>query len=198
VAGIVAATTVFNVIASTAGLSESGGPSTTVSWVKIVLGALLLPLARRQRRARPRSGEPVERPKWTAAIDKVTFGRQPRSGLPDGREPEEPADARGRGRHDAGDLGTGQAVVAVAGFTVIAASSVAIRSSARGPVGTRWGHGGDQKQARGAKSGGGRGGFWPQYSLFSQVVHTPPIWGQEVAGSNPASPTSSARVRMRH
>ena len=128
VVGIVTTITVFTVIASTAGLSEAGGPSTTASWVKIVLGALLLPLARRQRRARPRSGEPVELPKWMAALDKVTFGKAAALGF--GLAAVNPKNlllcAAAGATIGAGDLGTGQAVAAVAVFTVIAASSVAI------------------------------------------------------------------------
>jgi threonine/homoserine/homoserine lactone efflux protein len=128
VAGIVAATTAFTVIASTAGLSESGEPSTTASWVKIVVGALLVFLAGRERRSRPRAGEPVELPKWMAAIDKVTFGKA--TGLGFGLAAVNPKNllmcvAAGT-TIGSGDLGTGQAVAAVVVFTVIAASSVGI------------------------------------------------------------------------
>jgi hypothetical protein len=58
-----------------------------------------------------------------------------------------------------------------------------------GPVGRRWGHGGDQKRASGAKSGGGETVFRPSGCCFrrSRVPHR--SGGQEVAGSNPASPT---------
>ena len=73
VVGIVVATVVFTVIAATAGLDgDSSGPSSTASWIKIVLGVLLLLLAVRQWRSRPRPGEDATLPKWMSAIDSFT------------------------------------------------------------------------------------------------------------------------------
>ena len=58
VAGIVVAVTVFEVIAATAGLDDgSSSSSTTSSWIKIVLGVLLLLVGVRQWRKRPKPGE---------------------------------------------------------------------------------------------------------------------------------------------
>jgi threonine/homoserine/homoserine lactone efflux protein len=54
------------------GASKSGSPATWVSWVKIVLGVLLLLVAARQFRSRPRDGEEPQMPKWMATIDKTT------------------------------------------------------------------------------------------------------------------------------
>ena len=59
-------------IAGPAGASKSGNPATWVSWVKIVLGVLLLLVAVRQFRGRPRGGEEPQMPKWMASIDKTT------------------------------------------------------------------------------------------------------------------------------
>jgi hypothetical protein len=59
-------------IAGTGGASKSGSPATWVSWVKIVLGALLLLVAARQFRRRPHGGEEAQMPKWMATIDKTT------------------------------------------------------------------------------------------------------------------------------
>jgi Kef-type K+ transport system membrane component KefB len=56
-------------IAGPADASKSGGPATWVSWVKIVLGVLLLLVAVRQFRARPRGEEQAPLPKWMGAID---------------------------------------------------------------------------------------------------------------------------------
>ena len=56
-------------IAGPTGASKSGGPATWVSWVKIVLGVLLLLLAARQFRSRPRGEEEAPLPKWMGAID---------------------------------------------------------------------------------------------------------------------------------
>ena len=43
--------------------------------IKIVLGALLLLLAVRQWRSRPKPGETAALPKWMSAIDSMTFGK---------------------------------------------------------------------------------------------------------------------------
>ncbi len=51
---------------------DSGEPATWVSWLKIVLGALLLLLAVKQWRSRPHGGEQPEMPKWMGAIDAFT------------------------------------------------------------------------------------------------------------------------------
>jgi hypothetical protein len=57
-------------IAGPAGASQSGAPATWVSWVKIVLGVLLLLVALRQFRGRPRDGDEAPMPKWMGTIDK--------------------------------------------------------------------------------------------------------------------------------
>jgi Kef-type K+ transport system membrane component KefB len=59
-------------IAGPAGASKSGSPATWVSWVKIVLAVLLLLVAVRQFRGRPRGDEQPQMPKWMASIDRTT------------------------------------------------------------------------------------------------------------------------------
>jgi len=59
-------------IAGPAGASKSGSPAAWVSWVKIVLGVLLLLVAVRQFRGRPLGEEQPQMPKWMASIDKTT------------------------------------------------------------------------------------------------------------------------------
>ena len=59
-------------VAGPAGAGKSGSPATWVSWVKIVLGVLLLLVAARQFRSRPRGGEEPDMPKWMTTIDKTT------------------------------------------------------------------------------------------------------------------------------
>jgi Sap, sulfolipid-1-addressing protein len=59
-------------LAGPAGASKSGAPATWVSWVKIVLGILLLLVAARQFRSRPHGNEEPSMPKWMATIDKTT------------------------------------------------------------------------------------------------------------------------------
>ena len=59
-------------LAGSAGASKSGSPAAWVSWVKIVLGVLLLLVAARQFRSRPHGDEEAQMPKWMATIDKTT------------------------------------------------------------------------------------------------------------------------------
>ena len=59
-------------IAGPAGASKSGSPAAWVSWVKIVLGVLLLLVAVRQFRGRPRGNEQPQMPKWMATMDRTT------------------------------------------------------------------------------------------------------------------------------
>lgn len=59
-------------LAGSDGASESGAPAAWVSWVKIVLGVLLLLVAVRQFRGRLHGDEEPQMPKWLATIDKTT------------------------------------------------------------------------------------------------------------------------------
>jgi threonine/homoserine/homoserine lactone efflux protein len=54
------------------GTSDSGGPATWVSTLKLVLGVLLLLLALKQWHSRPHEGEQAPTPKWMGAIDGFT------------------------------------------------------------------------------------------------------------------------------
>lgn len=54
------------------GTSDSGGPATWVSTLKLVLGVLLVLLALKQWRGRPHAGEEPPTPKWMGAIDAFT------------------------------------------------------------------------------------------------------------------------------
>jgi threonine/homoserine/homoserine lactone efflux protein len=67
--GLAAAGTILLFAASGAEASSSGAPEQWVSIVKIVLGALLLLLAAREWRGRPRGDADPELPKWMQAID---------------------------------------------------------------------------------------------------------------------------------
>ena len=62
-------------VAGGAGADDGGEPATWVDWVKLVLGALLLLVAIKQWRGRPRKGEDAALPKWMRTIDKFTPGR---------------------------------------------------------------------------------------------------------------------------
>jgi Sap, sulfolipid-1-addressing protein len=59
-------------VAGPSGASKSGSPATWVSWVKIVLGVLLLLVAARQFRSRPRGGEEPHMPQWMTTIDNTS------------------------------------------------------------------------------------------------------------------------------
>jgi threonine/homoserine/homoserine lactone efflux protein len=67
--------TIVLLVASGAGASEDEEPATWVSVLKLVLGALLVLLALRQWRGRPRHGAEAAMPKWMQAIDRFTPGR---------------------------------------------------------------------------------------------------------------------------
>lgn len=73
-AGLAVLGAILLAIAKPADASSSGTPATWVSWLKIVLGVLLLLLAARQFRSRPRDGEQAVLPKWMGAIDKFKPG----------------------------------------------------------------------------------------------------------------------------
>lgn len=72
VAGIAIAGAIFLALAGPTNASDDGEPATWVSWLKIVLGALLLLVAVRQWRGRPHAGEDVATPKWMGALDGFT------------------------------------------------------------------------------------------------------------------------------
>lgn len=59
-------------LAGPGGASENGQPATWVSWLKLLLGVLLLLVAARQFRGRPHQGEEAPLPKWMGAIDRFT------------------------------------------------------------------------------------------------------------------------------
>lgn len=129
VAGIVVATSVFVVLASTAGLDDgSSSSSTASSWVKIVLGILLLLVAVRQWRKRPKPGEVAPLPTWMTAIDSFTFVKALGLGfLLSAVNPKNllMCVAAGSAIGEVG-LSTGEVVGSVAIFTVLAASTVAL------------------------------------------------------------------------
>src|SRR2546423_5535136 len=70
--GLALVGTLVLAIAGPGRASEHGAPATWVSWLNMLLGALLLALAVRNFRGRPREGDEVELPKWMAAIDQFS------------------------------------------------------------------------------------------------------------------------------
>ncbi|MGH3195294.1 MAG: GAP family protein [Streptosporangiaceae bacterium] len=72
--GLAAVGGIVLAIAGPGDASSSGAPATWVSWLKIVLGVLLLLVALRQFRSRPRGEEQATLPKWMGAVDKFKPG----------------------------------------------------------------------------------------------------------------------------
>jgi Sap, sulfolipid-1-addressing protein len=71
-AGLAVVGAIVLAIAGSGGASQSGSPAPWVSWVKIVLGFLLLLVAARQFRSRPHGGDEPQMPKWMTTIDKTS------------------------------------------------------------------------------------------------------------------------------
>jgi threonine/homoserine/homoserine lactone efflux protein len=70
--GIAVLGTIVLLAASGASASQSGAPATWVSVLKIVLGVLLLLLAAKQWRGRPRGDDEPQLPAWMKAVDTFT------------------------------------------------------------------------------------------------------------------------------
>ena len=68
-------TVVVLVLMGQAGNASAGKPSTVSSVLKLVAGVLLLAIAVRQWRGRPKPGEGAQVPKWMSALDSFTFGK---------------------------------------------------------------------------------------------------------------------------
>lgn len=75
VAGLALAGTIVLLVSSGAEGSSSGQPADWLSWVKIAAGALLVWVAHKQWRGRPRAGEEASLPSWMKTIDRFTAGR---------------------------------------------------------------------------------------------------------------------------
>lgn len=75
VLGIAVAVTAFTVLSAVLPGQGSGGGSAVVGVIKTVLGALLLLLALKQFRGRPREGQRAELPTWMVALDSMTPAR---------------------------------------------------------------------------------------------------------------------------
>lgn len=75
VLGLAVLGTIVLIAASGAGASKHGAPATWVSILKIVLGMLLVLLAGKQWRGRPRGNAAPQLPKWMKMIDTFTPSR---------------------------------------------------------------------------------------------------------------------------
>ncbi|MDW4574105.1 GAP family protein [Microbacterium sp. M3] len=128
VVGIIVAVTVFTLLSSVLPQSDDDGGHPVQGIVRIVLGVLLLLVALRQWRGRPKRGEEPTMPKWMAAIDKVGFPMALGLGfLLSAVNPKNLLLAAGAGVEiGSAGLDAGSIVVVIAVFTVIAASTVLV------------------------------------------------------------------------
>ena len=128
VLGIAAATTVFTVVSASVGLTATSDSSTSTDWIKVALGILLLVLAGRQWRSRPKSGAEASLPAWMSAVDTFAFGKAAGLGfLLSAVNPKNLLLCAAAGTEIGGSaLSNGSRAVLVLVFTVIAACSVAI------------------------------------------------------------------------
>lgn len=126
--GILIAVTVFGLLSS---VLPSGGADGSSPWkgvLHIVLGAVLVVLAVRRFRSRPRHGEEPALPKWMSAIDAMTAPKALGLGFVLAAvNPKNLLLAASAGATIGGSgLDAGATAVVIAVFTLIAASSVAI------------------------------------------------------------------------
>jgi Sap-like sulfolipid-1-addressing protein len=70
--GIAAVGAITLLVAGGAGAEEGSQPANWVLWLELILGVLLLLLAVRNWRERPRGGEDPETPGWMNALDTIT------------------------------------------------------------------------------------------------------------------------------
>ncbi len=128
IGGIVVAVTVFTLLASLIPPADPDAAAPIRGTIQLVLGALLLLLAVRNWRARPRAGEEPVMPKWMKAIDTISFfGALGLGLLLSGVNPKNLMMGAAAGT-DIGSAGLsgGETAAVIAVFTLIAASTVAI------------------------------------------------------------------------
>jgi threonine/homoserine/homoserine lactone efflux protein len=106
----------------------SSRSSAVASWLELVLGVLLLLLADRQWRSRPKPGELIAVPRWLAAAERFTVARAGGLGLVlSAANPKALLVCIAAGATiAAGGVDGAQATWSVLGFTVVAASTVAV------------------------------------------------------------------------
>jgi threonine/homoserine/homoserine lactone efflux protein len=121
----VAALVVFE-LADGADVASDSDASSGLGWGKIVLGLLLLVMALKQWRSRPRRGEDAELPGWMTAVDHFTPVKAAGTGiLLSALNPKNLIlTAAAAASVAQSDLSSGDAAVAIGAFVVIASASV--------------------------------------------------------------------------
>ncbi|MEV0803730.1 GAP family protein [Kribbella sp. NPDC050281] len=128
IAGIVVAVVAFTLLSSLLSENDSDASSPVKGTIQLALGVLLILLAAKEWRARPRGQEEPELPKWMSAIDTLTTVKGLGLGfLLAALNPKNLIMAAGAGvAIGGGNLGTGNTVVVILVYTAIAASTVAV------------------------------------------------------------------------
>lgn len=128
IVGIVAALSVLIVVASSTSLSTGGEPSATSSWIKLILGLLLIAFAVKEWRGRPAPGTDPKMPRWMTRIDAMGPGGAVGLGLLlSALNPKSLLFIAGGAVAIAGaDLSSADIVICIAVFTLIGACTVAI------------------------------------------------------------------------
>ncbi|MGH1547706.1 GAP family protein [Leifsonia poae] len=128
VLGIVVAVVVFTLLSGLIPAEDPDASKPIAGVIKVVLGVLLLLLALRQWRSRPRAGETAALPKWMDAIDDMTATRGLVLGfLLAAVNPKNLLLAASAGvAIGTAGLSVGSAVVVIVVFTLVAAISVLI------------------------------------------------------------------------
>ena len=128
VLALAAVSTVVYILAHDGNVATSSTADDSVSWGKILLGVLFLSLARRNWRKRPAPGAEPEMPKWLATVESVSPGKA--FGLAVVLAAVNPKNliltlGAATGLAQVSGLTTGDAVVAIVVFVVIASLSIA-------------------------------------------------------------------------
>lgn len=128
VAGIVIAVTVFTLLSSVLPGGDANDSNPVTGVIHLLLGVLLVLLALRQWRRRPKAGDEPALPKWMQAIDHVTFPKALGLGfLLSAINPKNLLLAAAAGNDiGAAGLDTGSIAGIIAVFTLIAASTILI------------------------------------------------------------------------
>ena len=128
VLGILFAVGLFTMLSSVIPSGSDDETHPVVAVIQLALGALLLLLAVRQWRGRPKRDEEPTMPKWMQAIDHVSFPRAAGLGfLLSAVNPKNLLLAAGAGLAiGGGDLDAGSIALAIGIFTVVAASTVLV------------------------------------------------------------------------
>jgi threonine/homoserine/homoserine lactone efflux protein len=126
--GITVAVVVFTVLSSVLPDADESGSRPIAATIKVVLGALLLLLALRQWRGRPKDGEEPRLPTWMSAIDSMTVTRGLLLGFAlSAINPKNLLMAVSAGLSIGGaELSVGEATVVILVFVVLAGSTVLV------------------------------------------------------------------------